>query len=212
MVWKRLDDPNDYPDLAEVSLSAVGLWAYIVGHADVEGRFIADPDVIRSKLSRRPTLRRQDACDALADLAAAGAIHLYTSEHPEGHRTHAPASDSAKHGSPTYGVIHDFARRHIPPGALRYNTVSKVPAPPIALCVCLSSPSLAPPKKREAREAPPPRRPSSSSTPQEGGVGGGPPPSRSCGRCRGVGMYMGEVHRFGNKYSTMVQCECRGSP
>lgn len=225
MVWKRFDDISQDDPLAAAPLAAVGFWSYLLGIADTRGRFPADPARLKSVLNKRSDLRLPQIADCLSTLAHVGAIHLY--------RDPAATGDGQPWDSVgrQFGVIHEYAR-HVPPGALRYNSPT-YPEPPAGICRCLFVPSPSSPSPK--CEAPPaaarPRRPSPSpSSGKEGmqgekgetqrGVYGRSPDQRSrrapprpdCPKCRGSGYYQSSIAVGNASAAVTVSCECREEP
>lgn len=158
-MWKRVDDLSLSERHAKVSLTAVGVWTYVLGHTDSHGRFHADSRVIKAKcMTFREDIRLVEIDAAITELSSVGLIHLYD---VDGKR---------------YFVLHRCGKYN-PPGALRYNA-PVFPEPPRSLCECLVE------ARRESGAKAPlvPSPSSSSSSSPEGEVqegGPGPPLNRS---------------------------------
>lgn len=117
-MWKRLDDLSLSDRHAGVSLEAVGLWAYLLGHTDTKGRFHADARIIKAKCATfRENLDVETIRRLLSELARVGLIHFYDAD------------------GKAYFVLHRSAKFN-PPGALRYAAPS-FPPPPESICKCL---------------------------------------------------------------------------
>lgn len=117
-MWKRLDRAMAYskklPILSDV---AFRVWAHVLPWTDCEGRFSADPVVIKAQCLVRYTYRLEQVQEALVELASAGLLHLYDN------------------GSDKYLLYHDHADYN-PPGRLKHQK-SEWPFPGSVKCKCV---------------------------------------------------------------------------
>lgn len=119
-MWKRLDRAISYSkkvsDLKDVTFR---VWVHLLPWTDCEGRFSADPIVIKAQCLVRYAYRLDQVQAALDELELVGLLHLYN------------------HGSERFLVLHDHAEYN-PPGRLR-NQKAEWPGPASVKCKCVEA-------------------------------------------------------------------------
>ena len=160
-MWKRLDRAIGYSKkMSDLSDVAFRVWVHLLPWTDIEGRFSADPIVIKSQCLVRYTYRLEQVQEAVRELELSGLLHLYDNG-----------------GKDRFLVLHDHADYN-PPGRLK-NQRSDWPYPGSVKCKCVVD--------RRADGVPHGGRPSVSSclvsSVSSGGSGGKDEPKAVCKLC-----------------------------
>lgn len=169
-MWKRLDRAIGYSKkISDLSDVAFRIWVHLLPWTDCEGRFSADPIVIKAQCLVRYTYRLEQVQEAITELASVGLLHLYDTG-----------------GSDRFLVLHDHGDYN-PPGRLK-NQRTDWPFPAGVKCKCVGD--------RRADGVPHGGRPSVSSclvsSVSSGGSGGAEKPKEPklpCKLCANSRLY-----------------------